>query len=496
MRLFLAVVASTAPAASASAATVGVRTVVVDPEAGPVRAVHYIAAPGERNDVFAVAVNDRRVQITDPGAVVSAMGRCSSVDAHTAICRGDLLSARVELGDLDDRARTSRRWGHAVEMRADGGPGSDVLEGGSDYADVLLNGGDGNDRLHARMAAAQLHGGNGDDGILGSPQFDTLEGGAGADLLYGLDGHDDLDGGGGEDVLVGGPGADSLTDGDRDDGVGDAAPGPDTLIGGSKDTPANRPGGDRLSYEQRARSVRVHAGRDPVAGEAGERDSISGIESIIGGDGDDVLVGDHRSNVLVGGRGADTLIGHGGRDDLAGGDGRDHLRGGRDADLLSGAAGIDALSCGAGEDLVNVRRGRDREIVPKSCEQLDIGWDFFGGNYFTRWLWVRPHLTRTQRWWLSLRTACPWVWDDAAVACRGQVTVRETRGRRRLLALGHFRHGANTAQFTVPLALTRTGFRWWTGRPRRAPATVAVRVIAEMTPERPFKWTIEATRRE
>src|SRR3954470_10850999 len=74
----LAVVASPlASAAGASAATVTVRTVSIDPDYDPEPAVDYIAGAGEANDVLAVAVNgDRRVKISDPGAVITASGRC------------------------------------------------------------------------------------------------------------------------------------------------------------------------------------------------------------------------------------------------------------------------------------------------------------------------------------------------------------------------------------------------------------------------------------
>ena len=489
-RLFfglLAVVGSPlASAAGASAATVTVRAVSIDPGYGREPAVDYVAGPGERNDVLVVAVaGDRGVRITDPGAIITATGRCGSVDAHTAICHGDLLAARVELGDLDDFATTSRRWGRGVELSADGGPGNDVLEGGSGYADVVLNGGDGNDWLDAHGAMAKLHGGDADDRLNGSPEYDTLDGGSGADRLYGRGGDDDLDGGGGLDLLVGGPGADRLTDGDRDGAAADAAPGPDTLVGGRGGGVVSSLGGDTLSYQQRTQPVRVHAGKDRRAGEAGERDSISGIESIIGGDGDDRLVGDQRGNYLHGRGGADIVIGGGSADELWGGRGDDRLRADGGRDSLAGGAGIDALSCGIGSDLVIAKAPRAHEIVRDSCEELSIRWD-----HGARSQWLRPHLARPRPWWLRLRAACPVIWDDAYVECRGTLSVRESDDRHRLLAIGHFRHGADGATFAVPLALTRLGWRWRAGRLGKTPATVTLRMIAEHTPRRPFEWLI------
>ncbi len=53
--------------------------------------------------------------------------------------------------------------------------------------------------------------------------------------------------------------------------------------------------------------------------------TISGIEDLIGGDGDDSLFGDSSDNTLVGGRGADSLAGRSGSDALFGGSGDDLL---------------------------------------------------------------------------------------------------------------------------------------------------------------------------
>jgi Ca2+-binding RTX toxin-like protein len=74
-----------------------------------------------------------------------------------------------------------------------GGPGNDVLIGGSG-PDVLI-GGPGND---------VLEGGKGNDILLGGDGNDKLLGGAGRDLLIGGLGADHLLGGGGEDLLIAG----------------------------------------------------------------------------------------------------------------------------------------------------------------------------------------------------------------------------------------------------------------------------------------------------
>src|SRR4051812_2300000 len=50
--------------------------------------LYYSAAPGEKNEVILDPVDDERVRITDVGAVITASGRCRSIDAHSAECRG------------------------------------------------------------------------------------------------------------------------------------------------------------------------------------------------------------------------------------------------------------------------------------------------------------------------------------------------------------------------------------------------------------------------
>lgn len=478
-RLIVGPLAVLAPLVLVSVASAATLTVARDRDVFPFPAVYYVAAPGERNDVLVVYARDG-ITIRDAGAVITAAGRCASIDAHSAVCRGSLLSTtHVTAGDLDDRVATTRRMATDAPMIVDGGPGNDVLSGGIDE-DAEFNGGGGDDQLYGGNGFNELDGGGGDDQLYGGDVFNELDGGGGDDRIYGGAGPDELDGGGGQDQLFGGSEDDSLTDGDRDGAHGDAAPRPDTLVGGA--------GADRLSYQQRRHPVRVHTGVDGNAGAAGEHDGISGIEEIVGGAGDDRLVGDRRVNYLDGRGGADTLIGGRGRDELIGRRGRDRLLGGRHLDELNAGPGIDGLFCGSGDDFVRSGRLRFREIVPASCEHLVTIWSP------DRSLTLRPHPIRTRRWWLSLRTHCPFVREFAYVGCRGTISVRESRGRDRLLALGRFSHGADGASFAAPLALTSLGYHWRTGRLGSAPATVSLHMIAERTPRRPFKWMIRIRR--
>lgn len=462
-----ALVAPLALATSASAATVTAR----QDKFGDLE-VDYVAAAGEVNDVVVVDDAQNRVTITDRGAPVTATGACTSVDAHSAVCHGparrpaNRVQAHLVLGDRDDHFATPTPTPRGfkendAEFDVDGGTGNDVLSGGgTDFTKLL--GGEGNDLLHANNWGAELRGGPGDDLLYGGDDFD---------LLYGGGGHDQLYGGGGDD---------ELTDGDRDGPGGVTAPEADTLDGGV--------GTDSLSYEQRTRPVSVHTEDNTNAGETGEHDSVRHIEWIFGGAGDDRLVGDRGRNRLAGGRGNDTLAGHGGDDEFFGEAGNDRLIGGAGRDVFIPGSGTNTLVCGGGRDTVEPWRfasTRLSETVPASCEGVtfslsDIS-DFRS----------RAHPIRTRPWMLSLRLACP---TSIEGGCHGTIHLRSHGRRRGLLAVGRFRHGDDGHSFAAPLALTALGYRWWTGRLGRAPATISLRMIDEDTTHRPFRWPIQAPR--
>jgi Ca2+-binding RTX toxin-like protein len=239
-------------ASTASAATV---TVV---DANGSNQVRYVAAAGEQNDLTAAyAADAKSVTVTDPGATIQALGSCTSLNLHSAICKapnpqfpiaGEFVQeVRAELGDLNDRALTTR-------------PGPFPI-GGID-----------------------AFGGPGDDRLIGSSVEDRL------------------DGGGGIDVITGRGGGDVISDGDT--AVADA----DTLDGGR--------GIDEISYAQRTNRVVVDLSDAGPDGAPGENDVVRGFEWATGGKGDDRLVGDRRGNRLDGGAGRNRLVGGRGGDFL------------------------------------------------------------------------------------------------------------------------------------------------------------------------------------
>jgi Ca2+-binding RTX toxin-like protein len=121
---------------------------------------------------------------------------------------------------------------------------------------VLMDGGAGNDHLHAGRGPTMMMGGEGNDKLVGSRADDRIYGGAGKDLIMGNGGNDVIDAGSGNDLVFGGTGN-------------------DVIDGGS--------GNDRLFGE-------------------------GGNDKILGGDGNDLLVGGRGHDTLDGGAGRDRLV--------------------------------------------------------------------------------------------------------------------------------------------------------------------------------------------
>ncbi len=186
-----------------------------------------------------------------------------------------------------------------------GTPVSCTIEAtGTEVDAALLDLADEFDASSVAGARFELSGGAGDD---------TLRGGARSNLLQGDAGADTLVGGAGSDQFLAGAGADTINGG-----------------GQSADPPAC---GDQVEYPSAAGNLRITL--DDVANDdTGDGDVLTGIESIVGGDGDDALTGNQARNCLDGRSGGDTLGGLAGDDVLDGADGGDRLDGGDGDDEL------------------------------------------------------------------------------------------------------------------------------------------------------------------
>ena len=206
--------------------------------------------------------------------------------------------------------------------------GNDLIYGG-DGNDSLW-GNSGNDTLYGESGLDKLYGGGGNDQLEGANGNDMLAGNTGNDTLAGDDGDDVLDGGSGDDVLAGGEGADSLSAGSGndliDDGNGNdkilAGDGKDTILGSVGDDYVHGGGGfDRLDLSAAETGLKVDLHGHSATGMG--KDTVWGIEAVIGSKFDDVFKGDLRANDLVGGAGNDAFRGLGGNDTFTGGDGSD-----------------------------------------------------------------------------------------------------------------------------------------------------------------------------
>ncbi|MEH7828352.1 M10 family metallopeptidase [Gemmobacter denitrificans] len=151
-------------------------------------------------------------------------------------------------------------------------------------------------------------------------------GGSGADRITGNNVGNQLVGKAGNDRLIGGGGADTLIG-----GVGN-----DRMIGGT--------GRDAVSYAEARNAIRVDLNRTTAQDTRQGRDTLTGIEDVIGSRFGDRITGSNRANDLDGRAGNDTLAGGRGDDVLAGGAGADTFRFNAGADRITDfAAGQDQI---------------------------------------------------------------------------------------------------------------------------------------------------------
>lgn len=300
--------------------------------------------------------------------------------------------------------------GSTASDRINGLGGADTIYGGGgiDY----LYGGDGADQLFGGAGGGNdfLYGGAGDDWLEGGDWTDAFYGGAGidtvsygnlsngvridlaarrvtfigqtwaaetldsienaigtfyADILVGDTRANVLRGGGGNDELRGGGGADELYGEDGDDSIyGGAGDGNDSLYGGSGDDWLfgggwtdhfdGGEGSDWVSYEGMTNAVRIdlNTGFATFPGQTWTRETMTGVENLVGTAFSDTLIGDGQANVLRGGNGDDNLYGRDGDDVLQGGRGDNYLSGGTGtdtADYSSLGAVVADLSAGTVE---------------------------------------------------------------------------------------------------------------------------------------------------
>jgi Ca2+-binding RTX toxin-like protein len=204
---------------------------------------------------------------------------------------------------------------------------------------VRIDAGDMLDTIGDWNGPSTIDAGPGDDSVFGHGGDDVIKGGEGADELIGGTGDDSIDGGPGADLFE----APIAGYGIHETPTANDSAGADTLTGGT--------GVDTVSYVLRDDPLRITLDGQANDGAPGERDRIANdVESVIGGQGNDVMTGSPRS---------DALYGYAGDDKLHGGRGDDTVDGGPGQDMVAGDGGADTVSGGHGQDVVDGGPGRD-----------------------------------------------------------------------------------------------------------------------------------------
>ena len=305
----------------------------------------------------------------------------NSTGGHPLGATGDLLTINAGVGN--DTIQAALGVEDEIGMIIHGGAGADyivanavifgdagddVLMGAGGLFPLLIDGGDGDDRIRGNAGADTLLGRDGNDRIFGGAGNDRIEGGLGRDWLAGNSGDDWIYGDEGDDVLLGGEGDDRLIGGADDDVLlGDAdsewgANGPpapnvgqgnDTLDGGTGDDMLSGGAGD---------DVLIGGDGDDILGAftfMGVAFTDPGDDTMSGDNGDDVIDGGPGNDMLTGGAGNDAIRGGAGNDVIFGDDGDDLIHGDDGDDTIYGGAGNDAIHGGAGNDLIQGNTGDD-----------------------------------------------------------------------------------------------------------------------------------------
>jgi Ca2+-binding RTX toxin-like protein len=203
-------------------------------------------------------------------------------------------------------------FGTNFDDRFRGYAGNDYFNGrnGSDLVDYAMN-------ASSQAVSVNLGSGDANDGLGGTDTLISIEqvrATGGSDTLIGGNGNELLRGNGGSDYIDGGNGSDIADYSNNTSGQGVSV----NLIDGR----AN----DSL----------------------GGTDTLSNIEYVFGGAGNDIIIGGNGAGSLLGNAGDDRLVGGDSTDTIYGGSGADSIAGGNGNDVIYGEAGSDTIDAGAG----------------------------------------------------------------------------------------------------------------------------------------------------
>ncbi len=346
-------------------------------------------------------------------------------DTITSGAGFDLLDGGDGTADILMESTTTNLALSSAQLTIGLGDGSEVDDHINFEKAILLGGGAANVMTASNAdIPVSLFGGGGNDVLIGSNQADYVDGQGGNDTLSARDGNDTLNGAAGIDVFRDvaysdfvpgeirnltltnssflvkvGPGtlsADSLLGfevaditggGMRDlfNASGFTNTGVTTINGGGgNDVIVGTAGADMIFTLTGADSILGGGGSDSVFSGSGN-DTISGgagADNLNGQNGNDSIVGDADNDILIGGAGQDILSGNAGNDFLSGqdgfnqlfgGDGNDTLQGGSTRDLLFGEVGDDRLFGLQGNDDLDGGDGADSLIGAVGDDSLTGG---------------------------------------------------------------------------------------------------------------------------
>lgn len=254
--------------------------------------------------------------------------------------------------------------------------------------------------------------------VTGNGNNNNITGSASIDYLIGLGGNDTLNGGAGNDTVDGGTGNDSL--------VASVNDGNDSYIGGA--------GTDTYNLSATAADATVNLTTGLAFSSQTGSDTLSGIENVTGGTGNNTMTDNALSNTLTGGNGNDVFMmtadntldsvagGQGidtlnytasvsnltinlaglpvvfgsgtglgldvfsGIENFTGGAGNDNITGDNQANTLIGGGGNDSITGGQGRDVLVGGLGLDRFIFTNTNETgitaatRDVINDFLSGT--------------------------------------------------------------------------------------------------------------------
>ncbi len=136
----------------------------------------------------------------------------------------------------------------------------------------------------------------------------------------------------------------------------DGGNGDDTIVGSLtyNDSLLGGDGIDLLDGQGGSDTINGGDGRDSITGGDGN-------DSLIGGDGADTITGDLGNDTITGGNHADSIMGGDGADNIDAGQSSDTVSGGIGNDTITGGDGQDSLSGDAGDD--SILGGGDADVI-------------------------------------------------------------------------------------------------------------------------------------